>query len=116
MCSSDLTSASTIHAGALLFANNQQTDMTKLQNSTASVNTEVTDGTLTIGVKLKNYTSNDCKFDHFTLEYLGGATNGISEGESHTSNPKPQIYDLQGRRLNRLQKGINIVDGKKKVY
>ena len=74
------------------------------------------DGTLTIGVKLKNYTSNDCKFDHFTLEYLGGAINGINDQKSQTANLKPQIYDLTGRRLNQPQKGINIIDGKKKVF
>ena len=110
------TSTSVIHAGAFLVANDQKADMTKLQNSTASIKAEVTDGTLTIGVELKNYTSNDCKFDHFTLEYLGGAINGINDQKSQTANLKPQIYDLTGRRLNQPQKGINIIDGKKKVF
>jgi hypothetical protein len=110
------TSTSVIHAGAFLVANDQKADMTKLLNSTASIKAEVTDGTLTIGVELKNYTSNDCKFDHFTLEYLGGAINGINDQKSQTANLKPQIYDLTGRRLNQPQKGINIIDGKKKVF
>ena len=109
------TSASTIHAGASLFANEQKADMTKLKNSTVSVNAEVTDGTLTIGVELRNYTSNDCKFDHFTLEYLGGATNGISEQKHQTSNLNSQIYDLQGRRRSHPVKGLNIINKEKVV-
>ncbi len=106
-----------IHAGAWLFANNDKADMTKLTNNIASVETEVTDGTLTIGVELKNYTSNDCKFDHFTLEYLGGGeTTGITDHQ--TLNGKPassKTFDLQGRLLARPAKGINIVDGQKVI-
>ena len=111
------TSASTIHQGASLFANDQQADMTQLNNNTASVTTEVTDGSLNFGVELKNYQSNDCKFDHFTLEYLGSIeTSSVSTPANSPNSVTQLIYDLSGRRLNRLQKGINIVNGKKRVY
>lgn len=66
------TSSSVIHAGAYLFANDKEADMTQLTDNKASITLEITNGKLEFGVRLKNYTSNDCKFDHFTLEYLGG--------------------------------------------
>ena len=91
--------------------------MTQLTNNIASVTTEITDGSLSFGVELKNYQSNDCKFDHFTLEYLGGGeTPSAITPVSRPNSVGQLIYDLSGRRLNRLQKGINIVNGKKRVY
>jgi alpha-L-fucosidase len=77
------TSASTIHQGAWLFANSDKADMTQLTDNTVRLTTNVTDGMLTLGVKLENYTSNDCKFDHFTLEYLGNTMATMSIGEAH---------------------------------
>ena len=107
------TSASTIHQGAWLFANNDKADMTRLNDNVASLTTVVEDGVLTFGVKLEDYTSNDCKFDHFTLEYLGGS-NITKVAEKRSTPPvRHQIYDLMGRRHTRLQNGLNIVDGKK---
>ena len=109
------TSSSTIHAGALLFANSEKTDMTTVKGDGAvSVTTDITDGQLSFGVELKNYQSNDCKFDYFTLEYLGNAQvdgiRDIHQTESKTSNA---IYDLAGRRLNRPMKGLNIIGTQK---
>jgi hypothetical protein len=111
------TSASTIHPGASLIANSDKADMTQLTDNTVSVTTEITDGTLTFGVELKNYQSNDCKFDHFALEYLGHEpiVDGISTHQSQASTLNPQIYDLLGRRSARLMRGLNIVGGKKIV-
>ena len=109
------TSSSVIHPGASLVANNDKTDMTTVEGSGAvSVITEVTDGALTFGVELKNYQSNDCKFDHFTLEYLG-TPSGIVETGQGTLQKENVVYDLQGRRIvsRSLPKGIYIVDGKK---
>ena len=114
-----------IHAGAWLFANNDKADMTKLTNNTASVTTEVTDGKLTLGVELKSYTSNDCKFDHFTLEYLGGdnTATGIND-VNRTSTGNNRYYDLQGRSIIQpkanggapsLKSGLYIIDGKKVI-
>jgi hypothetical protein len=45
---------------------------------------------------------------------LGGTTTGIEAVEALTSG-KAEIYDLNGRKLNKLQKGVNIVNGVK-VY
>ncbi|MBQ0022761.1 MAG: hypothetical protein KBT29_05935 [Prevotellaceae bacterium] len=55
-------------------------------------------------------------FDDFELLYLSGDTfkevvTGVSEVKTATSNGV--IYNVAGQRLNSLQKGINIVDGKK---
>ena len=77
------TSASTIHQGAWLFANSDKADMTQLTDNTVRLTTNVTDGMLTLGVRLENYTSNDCKFDHFTLEYLGNTMATMSIGAAH---------------------------------
>jgi len=43
-----------------------------------------------------------------------GATTGVSQVTGHGSQVT-NIFDLQGRRLNRLQKGVNIVGGKKVI-
>ncbi len=116
-----------IHAGAWLFANDDKADMTKLTNNKASVETEITDGLLTLGVELKNYTSNDCKFDHFTLEYLGGdnSATGINDFpnedlrfESQDANSKSvnsKSFDLQGRQIDnrKMSRGLYIIDGQK---
>ena len=42
-------------------------------------------------------------------------TTGIKEVKMKKEETKGYIYNLQGQRLNSLQKGLNIVDGKK-VY
>jgi hypothetical protein len=106
-----------MHAGASLFANSQKVAMTSITDNMVSLTTEVTDGTLNFGVELKNYQSNDCKFDHFTLEYLGHdpIVDNISNPNSQVTNLKSPIYDLLGRRSTRLTRGLNIVGGKKIV-
>ena len=113
------TSSSTIHPGASLFANKEKTNMTTVSTgSTVSVDTELTDGQLTFGVELKDYQSNDCKFDHFTLEYLGRPedVSGIVDMKSVGTAPKAaQVYTLQGVRLSTPGKGIYIHNGKKIV-
>ena len=125
------TSSDKIHSGASLFAstaqgalsaeNTQKADMTKLTNNTASVETLIYDGLLTFGVELKNYQSNDCKFDHFTLEYLGdaGVSTGISEQSalpSPLSALQSHYFTLQGVRVSNPQKGLYIKDRKKFVF
>ena len=109
------TNRSVIHPGASLFANSDKTDMTTVASSgVVSVVTEVNDGELSFGVELKNYQSNDCKFDHFTLEYLGNPT-GIQEMGVGEIKKENTVYDLQGRQIvnRKLPKGIYIIDGKK---
>ena len=66
------TTTNTMAAGAFLFANNDNTPFnTPDGDGNVSVVTNVTNGTLQFGVRLENYQSNDCKFDHFTLEIIG---------------------------------------------
>jgi len=112
------TSSNVIHSGASLFANSGKTNMTTVVGDGAvSVTTDITDGLLTFGVELKNYQSNDCKFDHFTLEYLGGYNDvtGIEAIDDLRMNNLRPVYNLQGHRLSRPVKGLNIVDGQKVV-
>lgn len=45
---------------------------------------------------------------------FGGTTTAINALEAITNN-KAEIYDLNGRKLNKLQKGVNIVNGTKVV-
>ena len=82
-----------------------------------SVTTDITDGLLTFGVELKSYQSNDCKFDHFTIEYIGqGVETAVTAvSTSTTTNARNLIYDLSGRRRSRLHKGLNIVGDRKVV-
>jgi alpha-L-fucosidase len=109
------TSSNVIHQGASLFANDQRIDMTQLTDNTVSITTEVTDGQLTFGIELKDYQSNDCKFDHFTLEYLGrhNGITGISILPVEDNSKSTLIYDLTGRRINHPSKGLYVVNGQK---
>ena len=109
------TSSNVIHKGASLFANTDKADMTTVSGDGAvSVTTDVTDGQLTFGVELKDYQSNDCKFDHFTLEYLGGAeaVSIHTIGNIQEQRANSQLFDLQGRRVLRPTKGLYIVGGR----
>jgi len=116
------TGSGVIHPGASLFANNDKTDMTTVVgNGAVSVTTDITDGQLTFGVELKNYQSNDCKFDHFMLEYLGNPQpDGIirmNNGNMNNEHATGIVYDLSGRRLTneKVPNGVYIVNGKKAV-
>ena len=40
-------------------------------------------------------------------------TDGIADSQVSSLNSQPSVFNLQGLRLNRLQKGLNIVGGKK---
>ena len=104
------------------------------------VTTKVTDGTLTIGVMVYNEGDVWCTFDDFTLtgygpasvrEVSGDAAAGIlpvgitdiEDGPRTTDKDLTQpfsglggsVYNLAGQRLQKLQKGINIVNGKKLI-
>ncbi len=108
-----------IHAGAFLFANSDRTDMTTVSGSgVVSVTTEIEDGTLNFGVELKNYQSNDCKFDHFSLECLGAAEDVTEVETLAPDNHNSTYYDIFGRKLSGKpsQKGIYIMNGKKYLF
>ncbi|MBR6121228.1 MAG: alpha-L-fucosidase [Prevotella sp.] len=111
------THSNVIHKGASLFLNADKADMTTVgSDGIVSVIADLTDGNITFGVELKNYQSNDCKFDHFTLEYMGTGSTGINDLQILNRKPSDsKCFDLQGRRLAHPVKGLNIVDGKKVV-
>ena len=78
-----------------------------------SVEVEVTDGTLNLGIREPSSDTTWLVWDNFTLTYLGTTGTGIVETLAPTPSDN-QIYDLQGRRLKTIpQKGIYITNGKK---
>jgi hypothetical protein len=103
--------------GASLFANDQSVDLKHQGNADTSLDFVMAeDGDLTIGVRLQNYKSNDFKYDNIRLHYVGpcdeevGIDNvTIKEQSTESDNA---IYDLQGRKLNKKEKGFNIINGK----
>lgn len=73
------------------------------------------DSPLRLGIRKQNTINADwVAYDHFQLHYLGNSTaiRLIDLNPTH-SKGEGAIYNLNGQRLNRLQKGINIVDNKK---
>ena len=85
------TSASVVASGAYLFANTNNTQLNTVngEDGEVTVVTNVSDGTLEFGVRLQNYQSNNCKFDHFTLEYLGRKPGDVD------ANGTTDLSDLQ---------------------
>ena len=93
-----------------------------------SVAATVSDGTLRIGVRSATSTGKDWTcFDHFRLTYLGDPQKtGIksiqdsrfkAQNDEETVNSKfsnSRCFNLAGQRLQRMQKGVNLI-GKKKV-
>ncbi len=69
---------------------------------------------LVLGIKMVNAVSrNWVVFDDFTLSYMGNgeenAPTAVENVEAATASSIATIYDLQGRKQQKLQKGINIV-------
>ena len=50
-----------------------------------------------------------------SVEAIVADATGIETVQRSTFNVQPAIYNLQGVRLSGLQKGLNIVNGKKVV-
>ncbi len=72
---------------------------------------EVTDGTLTIGVKS---VEGWAKADNFRLYQISGDTTPVASVGEAVAVERKGIYDLSGRRLNAIPaKGVYIVDGRK---
>ena len=77
-----------------------------------------TDGILTLGIKNTKSPSGQgetyCGYDNFRLFYIGeDPATGISSVEKKA--PVKAIFNIAGQQVKALQKGLNIVDGKK-VY
>ncbi len=89
-----------------------------------SVDAEVTDGTLTIGIREPSAGTTWLVWDNFTLTYKGAGNTAITLPPSpSTLHPSPStIYDLQGRPVTAyrygkgsLKPGIYISNGKKYI-
>ena len=72
------------------------------------------DGVLTFGLKKAAHVVGDwCPFDNFRLLYLGTETPTAVECIKNVADDKSaDIYDLQGRRIQRAAKGLYIKAGK----
>lgn len=80
-------------------------------NSTKEVNWNDADNTLTITVKGSNYAEDKESITVYTVKFEGQGT-GIHNITTSTNTNNGAIYDLSGRKLQTMQKGINIVRGK----
>ncbi len=74
--------------------------------------------TLKVGLYLHGTgsTGNWCVWDNFKLYYMGNdsAPTGVEGIEAETATASDgKIYDLSGRRVQKAQKGLYIIDGKK---
>ncbi len=84
---------------------------------TCSVLARVSGGRLTLGVRKTDEAAPDADwtvFDNFQLKYYGPQDpTSIEETVNGQWSLVNEIYDLQGRRLPCLQRGLNIVNGHK---
>ena len=84
-----------------------------------SVDAQVTDGTLTIGISEPANGTTWLVWDNFTLTYREPDNTVVTAPQSPFKPSPSTIYDLQGRRLgtsqSRVKKGLYIVNGKKHV-
>lgn len=80
----------------------------------STVYVDVTDGTLRIGIKKDDYVGGSWLImDNFTLTYHGTnsafSADGIEEVIGSANVVKVEVYNLNGVKVNKLQKGLNIV-------
>ena len=69
---------------------------------------------LTFGIRKSTEIGNDwCMFDNWKLFYLGKDTPEAINEIAGKKNAVKAIFNLAGQQMNGLQKGLNIVDGKK---
>lgn len=79
--------------------------------STKEVNWNDADNALTITVKGSNFAEDNESMTVYTVKFEGTGT-GINNITTSTNSANGAIYDLSGRQLKTMQKGINIVRGK----
>lgn len=84
---------------------------TKSANSTKNVNWNDAENFVTITVKGSNYAEDKESMTVYTIKFEGTGT-GIHGITTSTNSANGAIYDLSGRQLKTMQKGINIVRGK----
>ena len=110
--------AATDATGITLSANGTSVDATEGEQvgtsqftlAEVTANCEVTDGTLTISLVIEDTNASWLSFKNVKYAKTGVPTS-INGVETLTSGTK--IYDLSGRQLQKLQKGVNIVNGVK---
>ena len=70
------------------------------------------DGTFTVGIKNETALHQWIIFDNFKLTYYGPNTS-TAINEVAKKDTQKVIFNIAGQQMNGLQKGLNIVDGKK---
>ena len=99
-----------VSEGAYLYANTESIGLKHSGNDTMTLHFSLDhDSDITVGVRLDGYQGNDFKFDKMVLHYCGKNTTTGIETIDDTDACPVMIFDLQGRRLNSMQKGINII-------
>lgn len=85
---------------------------TKSANSTKEVNWNDAENFVTITVKGSNYAEDNESMTVYTIKFEGTGTGIHNVTSTSTNSANGAIYDLSGRQLKTMQKGINIVRGK----
>lgn len=85
---------------------------TKSANSTKNVNWNDAENLVTITVKGSNYAEDNESKTVYTIKFEGTGTGIHNVTSTSTNSANGAIYDLSGRQLKTMQKGINIVRGK----
>lgn len=84
----------------------------KSANSTKNVNWNDAENLVTITVKGSNYAEDNESITVYTIKFEGTGTGIHNVTSTSTDSANGAIYDLSGRQLKTMQKGINIVRGK----
>ena len=84
----------------------------KSANSTKNVNWNDAENFVTITVKGSNYAEDNESITVYTIKFEGTGTGIHNVTSTSTTTANGAIYDLSGRQLKTMQKGINIVRGK----
>lgn len=84
----------------------------KSANSTKDVNWNDAENLVTITVKGSNYAEDNESMTVYTIKFEGTGTGIHNVTSTSTNTANGAIYDLSGRQLKTMQKGINIVRGK----
>ena len=84
----------------------------KSANSTKNVNWNDAENIVTITVKGSNYAEDNESMTVYTIKFDGTGTGIHNVTSTSTTAANGAIYDLSGRQLKTMQKGINIVRGK----
>lgn len=84
----------------------------KSANSAKEVNWNDAENFVTITVKGSNYAEDNESITVYTIKFEGTGTGIHNVTSTSTNTANGAIYDLSGRQLKTMQKGINIVRGK----